>query len=93
MSELIVTTTSGNTVNLRAKPSTNASVLGRVPVKEKVQLLEKTSSDWYKVQYGELTGYMMSKFLKTNSKISQEDLRDVYNQLKETLALIEKILK
>lgn len=93
MSELTVTASSGNTVNLRAKPSTSASIIGRVPTKTKVQLVEKTSTDWYKVKYEELTGYMMAKFLKTDSKISQEDLRDVYNQLKETLVLIEKILK
>jgi len=93
MSDLVVTASSGNTVNLRIRPSTSASIIGRVPTKTKVQLVEKTSTDWYKVKYEGLTGYMMAKFLKTDSKISQEDLRDVYNQLKETLVLIEKILE
>ena len=93
MSELIVTATSGNTVNLRMSPSTTATIIQRVPTKKKVQLVEKTSADWYKVEYEGLKGYMMSKFLKSSAGISQEDLHTVYNQLKDTLVLIEKILK
>jgi len=93
MSELIVTANIGKTVNLRMSPSTSSAIVQAVPVKQKVQLIEKTNTEWYKVQYKSLKGYMMAKYLKSaDSTISQEDLREVYNSLKETLVLIEKIL-
>ena len=93
MSELTVTASTGNTVNMRARPSTSSSIVKQVPTKTTVKLIEKTSTEWYKVQYGSLTGYMMAKFLKSNTGLSQEDLHTVYNQLKDTLVLIEKILE
>lgn len=93
MSNLIVKATSGKTVNLRSQPSKNAPIIDAIKVGNEVTLIEKTSSDWYKVSYNNYEGYMMSQFLQSTSKIGQEDLREVYNSLKETLTLIEKILK
>lgn len=94
MSKLIVTATSGKTVNLRQQPTTTSKILQAIPISSEVELLEKSSSQWYKVKYLELEGYMMAKYLKQKqSTISQEDLRKVYNSLSETLTLIEKILK
>ena len=94
MSKLIVTATSGKTVNMRKQPSTSAPILQQVPLSTEVELIEKSSDLWYKVEYSGTQGYMMAKYLKQNqSTISQDDLRKVYNSLNETLALIEKILK
>lgn len=56
-----------------------------------VELLEKTSEQWYKIKYLETEGYMMTKYLK--KIIEQDDLRKIYNSLRDTLILIEKILK
>lgn len=93
MNELIVTATTGNTVNMRSKPSTTAAILKSIPLKTKVEIIEKISDDWYKIKYSGQEGYMMAKFLKSNNPINQEDLRAIYNSLKDTLVLIEKILK
>lgn len=94
MSKLIVTATSGKTVNMRKQPSTSAPILQQIPLSTEVELIEKSSDLWYKVEYSGTQGYMMAKYLKQKqSTISQDDLRKVYNSLNETLALIEKILK
>jgi len=96
MSKLIVTASSGKTVNLRKTPNTREhNILYAVPLTTEVDLLEKTSSEWYKVKYKDVEGYMMSKFLASpsTSTITQTDLRKIYNSLNETLGLIEKILK
>lgn len=94
MSKLIVTATSGKTVNLRQQPSTTSKIIQAIPLTTEVELIEKTSTTWYKVKYLETEGYMMAKYLKQKqSTITQSDLRKVYNSLSETLVLIEKILK
>lgn len=95
MSKLIVTADTGSTVNLRSSPSKSASILTSIKVRQEVELVEKISDDWCKIKYNKYEGYMMSKFLKNpnQSKISQDDLRVIYNSLKDTLILIEKILK
>lgn len=93
MNKLTVMADAGNTVNLRQSPSTSAAIVIKIKVKSEVELIEKTNDTWYKVKYDKYEGYMMSKYLKEQKTISQNDLRAVYNSLKETLTLIEKILK
>ena len=95
MTKLIVVADAGGTVNLRQSPSKTASIITRITIKSEVELIEKTSTDWYKVKYGKYEGYMMAKYLKNTEQksISQDDLRAVYDSLKSTLILIEKILK
>ena len=94
MSKLIVTATSGKTVNLRKQPNTSSGIIKQIPISTEVELIEKSSDTWYKINYNGTEGYMMAKYLKQKqSTISQEDLRKVYNSLSETLSLIEKILK
>lgn len=53
----------GGTVNLRSSPSLQAIVRVRVPLGEKVEVLEETNEEWARVQYGRYTGYMMREFL------------------------------
>lgn len=94
MSKLIVTANSGKTVNMRLQPTTTSKIVQAIPLSSEVELIEKTSTTWYKIKYLDKEGYMMAKYLKQKqSNISQEDLRKVYNSLNETLTLIEKILK
>ena len=57
-----VTAESGSTVNLRSRASTSASLLERVPVGERVTILDEYGG-WAKIKYGSVTGYMMSEFL------------------------------
>ena len=93
MNELIVSASSGKTVNLRSHPSKNATIVKAIPINKKVQLVSKYSNEWYEVQYEGLHGYMMAQFLKsTSNTLSKEDIREVYNSLKETLTLLEKLL-
>lgn len=94
MSKLIVTANSGKTVNMRLQPTTTSKIVQAIPLSSEVELIEKTSTTWYKIKYLDKEGYMMAKYLKQKqSNISQEDLRKVYSSLNETLTLIEKILK
>ena len=64
MSKLIVTATSGKTVNLRQQPSTTSKIIQAIPLTTEVELIEKTSTTWYKVKYLDKEGYMMAKYLK-----------------------------
>lgn len=60
----VVTAPSGKTVNLRAQPSTKATVMARVPIGMTVDVLEETSAEWWRVRYAGNTGYMMACFLQ-----------------------------
>jgi N-acetylmuramoyl-L-alanine amidase len=53
----------GSFVNLRMQPSLNATVLLRVPHGKKVNVLS-TGSEWCKVNYNGVEGYMLDYFLK-----------------------------
>lgn len=49
-------------LNMRATP--NGTIIGSVPKGAKVELLQKTNANWYKIKYNGKTGYCASKFLK-----------------------------
>ena len=51
-----------DSLNLRQQASTASSVLARMPHGTQVNLLEKLG-DWSKIQYGTLTGYVMTGYL------------------------------
>lgn len=86
--EKFVSTQNGGTLNLRAMPATSSSILARIPNGTSVTIIEE-EGEWSKIQYQGTIGYVMSKFLAT----SNSSLREIYNKLKETLALIETELK
>lgn len=48
----------------RTKPALTGSIIQVIPKGAKVELIEKTNKDWYKVKYQGKTGYCASKFLK-----------------------------
>lgn len=58
---------SGTTVNLRAKPTTAAALVERVPVGTQVTIISE-SGDWAYIQVGDedhvVRGYMMSEYLR-----------------------------
>ena len=59
----IVTAESGNTVKMRAKPSTSCRLYWDVPVGNQV-IVEERGEPWTKITWAGQTGYMMTKFLR-----------------------------
>ncbi len=54
--------TDGGNLNLRAAPSVNSSIIGRIPDGTTVTIIA-TSGNWYKVSYLGATGYVLSDFV------------------------------
>lgn len=84
-----VNTPNKGTVNLRAEPSTNSRVLAQVPYGTELEV-SLTTGDWSQVNYKNLNGYIMNKFLGDSDK---QQLQKIYDSLKVTLKLIEEALK
>ena len=59
-----------DSLNLRQRPTTAASILARMPHGTQINLLSR-EGEWSRVQYGTLTGYVMTSYL-----IVQEDSVD-----------------
>lgn len=56
----------GGALNLRETASLSAKVLGQFPTGTLVEIVE-SGSEWHKVEVGGQTGYMMAKYLSTDS--------------------------
>lgn len=82
-----VNTPNKGTVNMRVAPEKDARILTQIPYQTKLDAIV-VDSNWMQVSYDNQTGYVMSKFLSSNSI-----LQEIYDSLKTTLALIEKALK
>jgi len=54
--------TSGGSVNLRSAADTESTILNVLKLGDKVKILE-TEGDWFKVEAGEYTGYILSEFI------------------------------
>ncbi len=69
----IVTATS---LNVRKEPSTNALIVGFVQKGQTVEILNKESSGWYKIKYGNGHGYVSELYINissnSNTNTSQE---------------------
>ena len=88
-----VNTSNKGTLNLRAEPTSSGKVLARIPYGTALEV-SSTTSEWVQVTYNGKTGYVMGKFLGDKPKtITQTELQQIYNSLKEALKLIEGILK
>ena len=89
--------TQGGALNLRQAASTSSKVLAQIPQGTKIEV-ETIDNTWSKTTYGNKTGYVMTKYLSmetstATSTFNKADLESIYNSLKTTLSLIEKILK
>ena len=94
---VFVKTENHGVLNLRAEPSTSASILARIPYGTEIPA-EKIDDVWAKVKYNGQEGYVMMKFLSTEepkqvNTITRESLVRIYNSLKSTLDIIEEVLK
>lgn len=95
MSKYIVTADVGATVNMREQPSKNAKIIVAIKIGIEVEVIEKTSDEWFKIKYGSKEGYIMSKYLRTpaSSTVTKDDLRKIYDALNNTLKVIDEVLK
>lgn len=62
--------TSGGTLNLRAAPSRNGKVMAAIPNGSQLEVLEKTSEDWWKVSHGGKEGYVSVTYLQETQTVS-----------------------
>ena len=91
--EMKVQTNNGGTLNMRASADTSAHILMKIPNNTKVTVISQEDK-WTKIKYNQKEGYVMTSYLVPNvNEITKDDLRTIYNSLKSTLAVIEKILK
>ena len=58
-------------VNMRARPSKNATLVDRVPCGEEVEVLSY-AEDWCKIRWRKETGYMMTQYLIFDEPIVEE---------------------
>ena len=56
------TVTASSSLNIRSGAGTNYSIIGSLPSKASVQILE-TLNGWYKIKYNNLTGYVSSQYV------------------------------
>ena len=75
---------SGRTVNLRAKPDRNATIIDRVAIGETVTVLDEMG-EWDKVSHGGKTGYMMDKYLTPANDVAENGDEATVNVPRETL--------
>jgi uncharacterized protein YgiM (DUF1202 family) len=50
-------------VNVRRSPSSSGALLGFIPRGAAVEVLARANDNWYRVQYGNVVGYMSSAFV------------------------------
>lgn len=62
--------TRGGILNIRDIPSSNGRDIGDIPNGASVSVLEKTSSEWWKVSYCGITGYCACQYLKEAENVS-----------------------
>lgn len=55
------------TLNLRKKATTESDIVALISIGEECELLGE-EGDWYKVQYGEYTGYISKEYAKTSEE-------------------------
>lgn len=63
-------TVAGNSVRLRALPSTESDILDQLSADASVTLLDDSDPDWYQVAYGDSVGYIASEFVSPDTLAS-----------------------
>lgn len=89
-----VNTPNGGPLNLRQTPSTLSTLLCTIPNGTKLEV-EEANTEWYSTTYNSKSGYIMKKYLSdaSTSNLDKAALQKIYNSLKETLSMIEEVLK
>lgn len=66
--ESMAGTVTADSLNVRSKPSTSGTLLGKLIKGERVQLLSKENTNWYKINYKGKSAYISSNYVKVDSK-------------------------
>lgn len=72
-----------NYLNVREEPSENGKIIGKMPSKAAGDILEATEDGWYKIQSGNITGYVKSDYILTGQAAKDEAL-----QVAELMAIV-----
>lgn len=75
-----VVATSGSTVNMRDAASSSGTIIKRVKVGSMVDVVEETNAEWRKIVADGEVGYMMAKFLE--SETNDDDDKFFYIKIK-----------
>jgi len=65
-------TVNATALNLRSEPSTSAQVQGVLSKDSAVIVTEETSSEWLKVQYGGIYGYVANQYISRSTAIDAD---------------------
>ena len=68
----------------------NGTIIAQIPYGTELDV--EIDGEWALTTYQNKKGYVKVSFLST-SKISQQDLKNIYNSLKATLKMIEEVLE
>ena len=60
------------TLNLRKEPSTESDIVAQISIGEECELLEE-EEEWYKVKYGEYTGYISKEYSRVVGEKTQDN--------------------
>ncbi|MEW9077055.1 SH3 domain-containing protein, partial [Terrisporobacter glycolicus] len=60
-------------VNFRKSASTSSSIIETIPKNTTVEIVDKSTSGWYKVKYKGNTGYVSKDYVKLNGSGSDDD--------------------
>lgn len=102
--QAIVTAPTGGTVNLRKGPSTNNTILEKVPIGSTVDVLERGGT-WCKVRYESIIGYMMTEFLRKADEqpekepeyptdtVTKEEIKKAYASALQIAETLKKLLE
>lgn len=93
-------TVSAHVLNVRSAPGTDNSIIGSLVEDTIIVILEKTSDEWYKINYNGLIGYVASEYLKNEliaenfdavGRVNDGDvrLREKFNTQSEILHLYQ----
>lgn len=55
--------TRGSALNIRSEANTHCPVLGAIPNKSKVNVLQKVNAEWYKVEFNGIIGFCSANYL------------------------------
>lgn len=70
------------TLNLRAEASADSDIVAQISIGDKCELLDE-EGDWYRVKYGEYTGYISKEYAKIVGQENTSDTADSNNDNSE----------
>ena len=63
-------------VNFRNNASTSSSIIATIPKDTTVEIIDKSTSGWYKIEYKGVTGYVSSEYVTLDSNNIDDDTND-----------------